>query len=239
MLSEVQKRTAQAIVNIFETGRVRGDYGRVTLSPGDAGHLTYGRSQTTLASGNLHLLIRTYCDNPRATYAKALGAFLGRLAAADLGLDRDLAFRRVLKDAGADPAMQEAQDHFFDMSYWMPAERAAVALAFTSALATAVIYDSHVHGSWSTLRDRTSGVRGEPAALGERAWVAAYVKERRGWLSAHPNPLLRRTAYRMDAFRLLIEAGNWALGIPMQVRGISIDRVSLGLSHSPVDGGAG
>ncbi len=57
MLTDLQKRTAQAIVNIFETGRVRGDYAKVTLIPGDPGHLTYGRSQTTLASGNLHLLI--------------------------------------------------------------------------------------------------------------------------------------------------------------------------------------
>ena len=57
MLSEQQKPTAQAIVNLFETGRVRGDYAGVTLIPGDTGHLTSGRSQTTLASGNLHLPI--------------------------------------------------------------------------------------------------------------------------------------------------------------------------------------
>ena len=35
MLTELQKRTAQAIVNLFETGQVRGDYGKVTLIPGD------------------------------------------------------------------------------------------------------------------------------------------------------------------------------------------------------------
>ncbi len=60
MLADLQKRTAQGIVNIFETGQVQGDYGKVTLLAGDTGHLTYGRSQTTLASGNLYLLTRVH-----------------------------------------------------------------------------------------------------------------------------------------------------------------------------------
>jgi chitosanase len=47
MLTDLQTRAAQAIVNVFETGTPRGDYGRVTLLAGDTGHLTYGRSQTT------------------------------------------------------------------------------------------------------------------------------------------------------------------------------------------------
>ncbi|MBI4472716.1 MAG: hypothetical protein HY646_08615 [Acidobacteria bacterium] len=46
-ISDLQERTAQAIANIFETGRAHGDYGKVTLLAGDRGHLTYGRSQTT------------------------------------------------------------------------------------------------------------------------------------------------------------------------------------------------
>ena len=62
MLTSLQKKTVQAIVNIFETGRPYGDYGAVTVLKGDTGHLTYGRSQTTLGSGNLALLIHAYCD---------------------------------------------------------------------------------------------------------------------------------------------------------------------------------
>ena len=48
MLTITQKKTAQAIINIFETGVVLGNYGQVTLIDGDTGHLTFGRSQTTL-----------------------------------------------------------------------------------------------------------------------------------------------------------------------------------------------
>jgi chitosanase len=60
-MNQLQKKTAGAILNIFETGAVFGRYGKVTLIPGDTGHLTYGKSQTTLGSGNLALLIHDYC----------------------------------------------------------------------------------------------------------------------------------------------------------------------------------
>ena len=73
MLTELQKKTAKAIVNIFETGRPLGDYSKVTLLQGDTGHLTYGRSQTTLGSGNLYLLIKSYCKASGATLAAELG----------------------------------------------------------------------------------------------------------------------------------------------------------------------
>ena len=60
MQTDLQKRTIQAVVNVFETGLPLGDYGRVTVMEGDAGHLTYGRSQTTLGNGGLFFLIRIY-----------------------------------------------------------------------------------------------------------------------------------------------------------------------------------
>ena len=39
-LTDLQKKAAQAIVNIFETSRIRGDCGAVTLMGGDTGYLT-------------------------------------------------------------------------------------------------------------------------------------------------------------------------------------------------------
>ena len=64
MPTPTQKKTAQSIINIFETGSALGDYSLVTSIEGDIGHLTYGRSQTALGSGNLHLLLKEYVDNP-------------------------------------------------------------------------------------------------------------------------------------------------------------------------------
>src|SRR5579859_3352488 len=114
MLKEQQKRIAQAIVNIFETGTAEGNYADVTLIPNDPGHLTYGRSQTTLGSGNLYLLIKDYCDAPGAQYADGLAPYLTRLKAKDLSLDNDGDLKRLLKQAGNDPVMHTVQDAFFD-----------------------------------------------------------------------------------------------------------------------------
>jgi chitosanase len=226
MLTDLQKRAAQAIVNIFETGLVLGEYERVTLLPNDPGHLTYGRAQTTLASGNLHLLIKNYCAQG-GKYASALKPYLPRLAAKDFSLDRDAKLKKLLQQAGADSAMHQVQDDFFDGHYWAPACKAAMAFGFSSPLAVAVIYDSLIHGSWAALRDMTNSKAGLPQKLGEKKWIAAYVETRRSWLATHANALLRKTIYRMDSFAALIKQTNWQLSLPLDIRGTCIDEKSL------------
>lgn len=237
MTTDLQKQTAQAIVNIFETGKVRGDYGRVTLLIGDSGHLTYGRAQTTLASGNLYLLIKAYCDKPSATHALALKPYLPRLADMDLRLDHDAAFRQLLADCGNDPQMHEAQDQFFDRVYWRPATHVASLMGAHEALSVAVLYDSVIHGSLSLMRAEVDAKHGLMSATGERAWIAAYVAHRRKWLSTHGNKLLRKTVYRMDAFASLIGQGNWSLDLPFSLCGVRIDAAALGY-HAPVPASA-
>jgi len=226
-MTSLQKQTAKAIVNIFETGRVLGDYSQVTLLAGDSGHLTYGRSQTTLGSGNLHLLIKAYTGAPEAAFAEQLSPFLARLEERDFRLDHDTAFRMLLQDAGGDPVMRAVQDEFFDRVYWNPSETAAKALGIATALGGGVVYDSTVHGSWRFMRDRTRDRHGDPSSLGEKKWLKAYVSERDAWLRNHPNRLLRKTVYRMEEFAKLIKANKWALPLPLRVRGVSITRAAL------------
>lgn len=224
---EQQKKVAQTIVNIFETGRAHGEYGQVTLLAGDSGHLTYGRSQTTLASGNLFLLIKDYCEHPEAQSGRELGAFLERLQRRDLSLDRDQTLRGLLKQAGHDPVMQETQDRFFDRIYWAPAVNAC-GVDISTGLGVAVVYDSHIHGSWARLRDRTNAAHGKISKLGEKKWVERYVNVRRNWMANHPNTLLRKTVYRMDSFLRLIAQNAWNLDLPLTVRGVRIDEEVLG-----------
>ena len=219
MLTDLQKKTAQAVVNVFETGNPRGLYGSVTLIPGDTGHLTYGRSQTTLASGNLYLLIKAYCAAPGAQFAPLLDPDLPRLAARDTSLDTDMAFRGLLQAAGDDPVMCDVQDQFFDRVYWIPSVQDATNAAVISALGTNVVYDSHIQGAWTIIRDITNANHGSAAQIGEQAWISAYVSERRDWLANHPNPALHPTVYRMDAFLQLINNGTWDLPLPLTVRG--------------------
>jgi chitosanase len=227
MLTTLQKQTAQAIVNVFESGSVRGNYGSVTLIPGDTGHLTYGRAQTTLGSGNLYLLIKAYCAAQGAQFAAALSGYLSRLAAADVSLDADLDFRRLLRDAGDDPVMESEQDQFFDRIAWAPAVQAAAACGLVTALGTCVVYDGHIHGSWAMIRDRTNRASGEARTIGEQSWVTNYVKTRRDWLVNHSNPALHPTVYRMDAFLDLTRAEHWDLHLPVTVRGVVITEAAL------------
>jgi chitosanase len=225
MISETQKRTAEAIVNIFETGSALGDYSNVTVVAGDPGHLTYGRSQTTLASGNLFLLLQAYVEAPGAEFGDSIRPFLPRVQAVDLSLDNNGPLRSLLQQAGGDPVMRAVQDNFFDRVYWAPAQTAAQALGINSALGCCVVYDSTVHGSFKLIRDRTTARIGQIGAGGvtERAWVTGYVSIRRDWLANHPNPLLRRTVYRMDALQRVVDASNWDLVLPLTVRGVLID----------------
>ena len=217
-LTDIQKRTAKAIINLFETGKPLGNYGQVTLLAGDSGQLTYGRSQTTLASGNLALLIRSYCEAPGAEAVSALSPYLPALTAKDPSLNQDMTFRGLLHQAGADPVMQSCQDAFFDKGYWLPAVSSAQSLGLDLGLSVAVVYDSKVHGSWNAMRDRTLATNPNPAA-DQKGWVAAYVATRRQWMATNSNTLLQKCVYRMDTFNSLIAAGAWDLPLPLTVRG--------------------
>lgn len=227
MITQLQKLTAQAIVNIFETGKVQGDYGKVTLLRDDPGHLTYGRSQTTLASGNLYLLIKDYCSQDDASYAEELNDYLPRLEAADLRLDHDTRLKTLLRGAGDDPVMHTVQDAFFDRVYWEPCLASAAYIHAQTPLGIATIYDSKIHGSWHRMRDQTTAAVGALADIGEQQWITQYIATRREWLATHANRLLRRTVYRMDNLQRLIAANNWDLALPIEIHGVRIDAATL------------
>ncbi len=241
MITPTQKKTAQSIINIFETGSVLGDYGSVTLIAGDTGHLTYGRSQTTLGSGNLYLLLREYVNNPGAKFGNALASFLPRFASRDLSLDREQYLHNIMRASADDPVMRETQDVFFDERYWKPASNSARQLGINTPLGIAVIYDSTVHGSGKTIRDLTNTRFGAISDHGEKEWIKAYVQTRRYWLSTHANRVLHNTVYRMDAFQRLIDLNLWGLELPLVVRGEEISITTLsrnprGCYDGPVPG---
>lgn len=225
--TKTQKKTAQAIVNVFETGRVHGDYGQVTLLAGDTGHLTYGRAQTTLASGNLALLIRQYCEADGAEFAAGLLPSLSALENRDVALDHDEELKRLLRSAGADPIMRETQDAFFDRVYWEPALSSAAFIVVDEPLSVSVVYDSRIHGSWHMIRDRTIKAVGSPGEIGERKWIGSYVETRNHWLANHANQLLHKTVYRMKSFARLISQRKWRLALPLTVHGVVVNQTVL------------
>ncbi len=227
MLTPLQKQTAQAIVNLFETSSARGDYGAVTVIPGDTGHLSFGRSQTTLGSGNLHALLQRYCSNAGARFGPRLAPWLERVEQRDTTLDHELRLHNLLRATADDPVMREMQDLFFDEGYWQPAARIAAGMGITTPLGLAVVYDSQIQGSWKTVRDLTIDHAGHLAELGERAWIEAYIATRHAWLAGHRRSDLRATAYRMEAFQRLAEQGYWGLELPLVVRGAELSTATL------------
>ncbi|RXL40958.1 chitosanase, partial [Citrobacter sp. AAK_AS5] len=77
------------------------------LIPGDTGHLTFGRSQTTLGSGNLAKLLQQYCANPGARFAARLAPYLPRFLAIDESLDDDPRLHNVLRATADDGVMRD------------------------------------------------------------------------------------------------------------------------------------
>lgn len=227
MLTQTQKKTAESIVNIFETSEVLGNYGQVTVIRGDTGHLTYGRSQTTLGSGNLYKLLKRYCDNGGARFGTRLEPYLPACKRKDTQLDMDVKLHNVLRASADDVVMRDTQDEFFDQEYWQPAAAAADKMRLVSPLSVAVVYDSFVHGSWAKMRDRTTNKVGTVAETGEQRWVQTYVSTRRAWLAGHSREDLRRTVYRMDEFQYLINDDNWHLSLPLVVRDKEISDATL------------
>lgn len=222
-LTQLQKSTIQAIVNIFETGKPLGDYGKVTLIKGDPGHLTYGRSQTTLTSGNLYLLIKAYCEKNNSQYGKQLEKFLDRLSKKDLSLDHNEELKDLLRKAGKDTVMQQTQDEFFDRIYFNNALNRAKTLGLTTPLGIAVVYDSYIHGSFNTVYKLTNNKLGKtPEQAGEKEWIKAYVDTRYDWLANHSKVVLHKTVYRMNSFKSLIAKNNWELSLPLTVHGRTI-----------------
>jgi chitosanase len=228
MITELQKKIAQAIVNIFETGTVEGDYANVTSVKGDLGGLTYGRSQTTLMSGNLFTLIKMYCDANQAEFADDLRPYLDELKAKDISLNNNQTLHNLLRKAGRELIMEKTQDTFFDEVYWQPAVTSANKINVQTALGMAVVFDSIVHGSWSRRRNDTNTKFGSLSELGEKKWIKHYVDVRREWLkNSNPSTLLPKTVYRMDALKDLINNNNWDLVLPFTVREQTISEQTL------------
>jgi len=231
-MTELQKATVAAIVNVFETGRVRGDYSAIAVLKGDSGHLSYGRSQTTLGSGNLYKLLNLYCQQPSAQFADRLKPALARFQQRDFTLDTDPSVRLLLRQAGQEDAVMRAtQDQFFNAVYFAPASHAADVCGIDLPLGLAIVYDSHVQGGWDKVRARVGGV---PSA-GEQAWLSKYVDTRRNWLSGLKPPL-PSTTYRMDTFHALITENAWDLPIPLKVHGVTITPEALSSGDLPLPG---
>ncbi len=185
-LSAEQVATVDAILSIFETSTVRGDYGSVVFSPGDAGELTYGKHQTTLASGNLAKLVRDYVAAPNAEFKDQLAPYVPRLASRDSAPQlRPLPEEPAASRGGRGGHARRAGRLLSARLPEKPAFDNAVALGLADPLSWgATRYDGQVHGSWLTIAKRTDEDVGAIGIAGERNWMSTYVALRRQFLAS-------------------------------------------------------
>jgi chitosanase len=228
MMNDIQKATIASIVNVFETGRPRGDYSAIAVMRGDTGHLSYGRSQVSLGSGRLFELLDEYCKASAAEFRNDLTPLLPRFQRKDNTLDQDDTAKALLKKAGTDPVMRITQDQYFNENFLGPACKKAEEFGITTALGNAVVYDSFVQGGWGRLSPKLGKVT---LPQNEKDWVGKYVALRKNWLLSLHAPL-PSTVYRMDSFSGLITENKWDLALPIKVHNVSVTQDLLMIAGS-------
>jgi chitosanase len=224
-LSPSQRLVCERVINVFETGRIRGRYGAISIfkdGPNRIRQITYGRAQTT-EYGNLRELVQMYVD-AGGMFADRLRPYVARIGVTAL-VDDD-AFKTLLRRAGdEDRIMAQTQDAFFEKRYFQPAKSWAEQHGFTRALSMLVIYDSFIHSGTihRFLRERFS--ERPPSSGGrEEEWIRQYVDVRHAWLKFHSNPVLRPTVYRTRDLKREIDRGNWDLAmLPISANGTPVD----------------
>ena len=233
-LTSSQKLICERIINVFETGSTRGDYGDISIYPDGPNRIrqiTYGRSQTTEYS-HLRELAQMYVD-ASGKYSEDLRPYvplIGRTA-----LVNNDTFKDLLRRAGReDTIMAQTQDVFFDRAYFQPALNWAKEHGFMQALSMLVIYDSFIHsgGILDFLRSR---FREQAPVNGgdEKIWISEYVQARNDWLATNSRQVLRPTVYRTQCFAHEIARGNWDLSqLPIIAHGVRVDDKAPAVSRS-------
>ncbi|MFO1183483.1 MAG: chitosanase [Bauldia sp.] len=237
-LNAAQKKLCEQILNVFETGSIRGNYGAISIfhdGPHGIRQVTYGRSQTT-EYGNLRELVGMYAD-AGGRFSEDLRPYvprIGRVALVD-----DQTFLDLLRRAGnTDPVMATTQDVFFDRRYFQPALQWAADNGFGLPLSILVIYDSFIHSGGILQLLRVRFPESPPARGGdEKTWIRQYTEARNNWLSTHSNPPVRASAYRTRDLLREIGRGNWDLSqLPILANGVPVGAPAVPAPHAAVGG---
>ena len=227
-----QKRAIDAVLSIFETGRVPSpsSYSTIAILKDGAG-ISYGKHQATDRAGSLDLVCKRYIEL-RGKRADELSAYMAMLKSNESvkhvpGSPMPAWLKNLvvlLRELGSESTMQAAQDEVFDRVYFEPAVKHCNELGLRHALSLLVIYDTCIHSGPLRVQSHAAAIQPKSPMDGgdEHSWVAAYLAERREWLSRSANQLVRKTIYRPDALSKLIASKNWSLAMPFTCLGKTI-----------------
>ena len=106
------QKAALAITSAFEGS------GYDAFNNYDAGVISYGIIQFTLAAGTLATIINNYLGRSNSQIAQQIRAFQARIQAMDQSLRNDPNLKNLLIQAAREPEMQLVQDELAIANYW-------------------------------------------------------------------------------------------------------------------------
>ena len=187
----------------------------------DAGILSYGRFQFTLASGVLGRVIEHYIESSKSQIATSLKEYRRRIASRDAQLRHEPRLRDLLVAAGREPQMRGIQDEEARSNFWEPTRRVAVLPRhLKSPLAQAMLFDISINfgigDGFLRIAEREFGVpersRVDQNGLGEAQLITRVAELRKlshdRQASREQLPGLRA---RGDFWLNLVRAGDWQL----------------------------
>jgi hypothetical protein len=217
--ADTAERVRKAAFNItagFEGGRYD-SYQNV-----DAGIVSFGRFQFTLAAGSLFSVLDRYLSRSSGTTADQLrNLYQQRCRDRDPNLRNDNTFRDLLKASAADLIMQTAQEEIATELYWnVIRDLSVIPRNLTLPLSQAFLFDTGInHGTRHDMIGLAEQALGVPPksripdnGITEQALITKVVEIRRDRLykiaDAQGFPGLKP---RGDFWVTLVQSGDWTL----------------------------
>jgi len=220
------------ILSVAETGKAEWDPSAIYIYADD-NRFSPARKQITLSigftegGGNLKKVLERYILKGGAL-AGAFATYLPSLGSKNQpSKANDAKLIDLLKSAGKEPVMRQAQIECFEELYMAPAFAWAGANGFELPLSFLVIADSFLHSGSMLPKLLNSFREPRPVAGGkEKIWIQDYLRARRDWLKGHSNRLLNNTVYRANSYLEQLARDNWMLAdSPVVMHGTSVARL--------------
>jgi hypothetical protein len=202
------------------TAAWEGGLGYANYQTYDAGIISYGRFQFTLAGGSLAAVVDGYLAASISPVADRLRPYAGRIRAKDASLRNDVALKNILIEAAAEDEMRDAQDAVVGDRYWKPAMSSVSVRGVETALGKALFFDMAIqHGPFHPYIQRAEAFYGVPPksrlvenGITETQLIARTAIERQLFLADFAvRKNLPGVRKRGDFWVNLVNAGDWDL----------------------------
>jgi chitosanase len=235
-LTHAQRVRADKLVSQFENSTSVIQYCYVAALDDGRGY-TVGRAGFTSATGDLLEVAELYTnavpENPLADLLPRLRELAAANDGSTDGLER---LPQAWADTCHDKRQRRIQDGVVDKEYYNPAVRHWRKLGLRRPLSLAAIYDAEIqHGDGedpdgvpAMLKRAAKRAQGTPKTkVSEPKFLRAFIHVRRATLAHAHDPSTRaawaQTVHRADAWRYLLDTGQWQLSSPIRVHSPDYD----------------